>query len=168
MYSGLETSTEGQIGMVPDSGAYIPKPHESEDKPYGGLLGDSVTLRVVEEMVADPDTVYAPTDLAELTDSSPPAVRKVLNELARLRLVRLANKNRKRPVYILDKSNKRFFALELLAYARLDDREGTTFFEDRLREIDRRLTLSVFKNLPQNKLVVSTAPAGNQESDTLS
>ena len=120
--------------MTVDSETFGSKSSEAQDKPYGGLLGDSVTLRVVEELVADPDTVFGPTDLAELTDSSPPAVRKVLNDLVELKFVRLANKNPKRPVYSVVKSAKRFIALELLAYARLDDLEGTKFFEDRLSE----------------------------------
>lgn len=115
---------------------------EAQNKPYGGLLGDSVTLRVVEEIVADPNTVFSPTDLAELTDSSAPAVRKVLNDLLTLKFIKLANRNPKRPVYSVVKSTKRFLALELLAYARLDDREGTTFFDERLKEVIGKIEFS--------------------------
>ena len=143
-------------------------PNEFPGKPYGGLLGDSVALRVVEELVADPDTVYAPTDLAELTDASPPAVRKVLNELVELRFVMLANKNPKRPIYRVAKSANRFLALELLAYARLDDREGTTLFQDRIREMADRLEFDASMKMWRDFFISSTAPTGNQESEMTS
>ena len=43
--------------------------------PYGGLFGDSNLIKVLEQMIADPDLEYRPIDLEKLTKESAPTVR---------------------------------------------------------------------------------------------
>jgi hypothetical protein len=96
---------------------------EFSDIPYAGLFGDTVIARVVEEIIADPHSTYRPRDLEELTEASSPRVRDALVTLTKFGLLRSAGG--KHPTYTVDKSRKTFVALTLLAYATLDDREGS-------------------------------------------
>lgn len=93
------------------------------DIPYAGLFGDTVIARVVEEIIADPHSTYRPRELEELTEASAPSVRDALLTLTNLGL--LVSSGGKHPVYSVDKTRKTFVALTLLAYASLDDREGS-------------------------------------------
>ena len=104
---------------------------EFSDIPYAGLFGDTVIARVVEEIIADPQSAYRPRDLEELTGASAPSVRDALSTLARLGL--LASSGGKHPVYTVDRSQKTFVALTFLAYAVLDDRERSDCMHTALR-----------------------------------
>jgi hypothetical protein len=96
---------------------------EFSDIPYAGLFGDTVMARVVEEIIADPHSAYRPKDLEDLTDASSPSVRDALVTLTKFGLLKSAGG--KHPVYTVDTSRKSFVALTLLAYATLDDKEGS-------------------------------------------
>lgn len=96
-----------------------------DDSPFGGILGNNVIVRIVEELIADPESVYSPTDLSELTSSSAPQVRKSIERLLKAGFVKPANRSEKRPVYKVDTSTNKFVALTLLAYAAIDDKEKT-------------------------------------------
>ncbi|MEN6442446.1 MAG: hypothetical protein ABFC71_01665 [Methanoregula sp.] len=104
---------------VPAPGADL----EFSDIPYAGLFGDTVIARVVEEIIADPHSTYRPRDLEELTEASSPRVRDALVTLTKFGLLKSAGG--KHPTYTVDKSKKTFVALTLLAYATLDDRQGS-------------------------------------------
>ena len=93
---------------------------EFSDVPYAGLFGDTVIARVVEEIIADPHSMYRPKELEELTESSPPRVREALVTLTKFGL--LKSSGGKHPAYVVDMSRKTFVALTLLAYAVLDDK----------------------------------------------
>ncbi|MDP2796068.1 MAG: hypothetical protein Q8N94_00975 [Methanoregula sp.] len=101
---------------VPVPGSYM----EFSDVPYSGIFGDTVIARVVEEIIADPNSVYRPKDLEELTENSPPSIREALATLTKFGL--LKSSGGKHPAYVVDKSKKTFVALTLLAYAALDDK----------------------------------------------
>jgi hypothetical protein len=119
------------MNMANDKTPVLPKGLEPFlDLPYGGLFGDSVHARVVEEMVADPNRDYRPKDLARLTDSSAPAIRKALATLVSLGLITKDSSDRQHPVYRVDVASKKFVALTLLAFAAVDDRDGTHCMED--------------------------------------
>lgn len=96
---------------------------EFSDVPYAGLFGDTVIARVVEEIVADPHSVYHPRDLEELTGASAPRIRDALATLVRFGLLKSAGG--KHPAYTVDRTKKTFVALTLLAFATLDDRQGS-------------------------------------------
>lgn len=93
---------------------------EFSDIPYAGLFGDTVIARVVEEIIADPHSVYHPRDLEELTGASSPSIRDALLTLTKFGLVK--SSGGKHTAYTVDRSKKTFVALTLLAYATLDDR----------------------------------------------
>ena len=104
-----------------------PAAREFSDIPYAGLFGDTVMARVVEEIVADPHSVYHLRDLEDLTGNSAPRIRDALTMLTKLGM--LKSTGGKHPAYTVDMSKKTFVALTLLACAVLDDREGSDCME---------------------------------------
>jgi hypothetical protein len=104
---------------------------ELGDIPYGGLFGDTVMARVVEEIVADPRSVYHLKDLEGLTGNSAPRIREALATLVKLGLLKTSGG--KHPAYTVDISRRSFVALTLLAYAVLDDRRGSDCMETAIR-----------------------------------
>jgi hypothetical protein len=108
-----------------------PAAREFSDIPYAGLFGDTVMARVVEEIVADPHSVYHLKDLENLTGNSAPRIREALTMLTNLGLLKTSGG--KHPAYTVDTSRKTFVALTLLAYAVLDDREGSDCMETAVR-----------------------------------
>lgn len=98
--------------------------------PFGGIIGDSVRIRLLEEFISDPDNpTYSLADLARYTASSPPAVKKELTKLLKQGFIKVTNKNTHRPTYQVDTKSKRFFILTLLSTAVLDDKNGTELTE---------------------------------------
>jgi len=93
--------------------------------PYGGLFGDSNLIKVIEQVIADPDIEYRPIDLEKLTKESAPTVRASLKILTSLGLLKKDESDSQHPVYMVDTESKRYVALTLLAYAVLDDKNGT-------------------------------------------
>ncbi|OPY54691.1 MAG: hypothetical protein A4E48_00270 [Methanosaeta sp. PtaU1.Bin060] len=93
--------------------------------PYGGLFGDSNLIKVIEQVIADPDIEYRPIDLERLTKESAPTVRASLKILTSLGLLKKDESDSQHPVYVVDTESKRYIALTLLAYAVLDDKNGT-------------------------------------------
>jgi len=94
------------------------------NEPYGGLFGNSVMAKVVEELVADPTMDYRPKYLVDVTGNSEGSINKVLKKLLKLGLIE--NKmTGKHPVYRVRVESKKFAALSFLAYAMPDDRKGT-------------------------------------------
>jgi hypothetical protein len=104
------------------------------ERPYGGLFGDTVIAQVVEEIVADPHSDYRPKDLEDLTGASSPAVRKALSALTSLELLIKDASDSQHPVYRVNTKSKKFVALTLLAYAVLDDRDGTSCVDTTIRD----------------------------------
>ncbi|MHB1811654.1 MAG: hypothetical protein ACYCPR_04490 [Thermoplasmataceae archaeon] len=102
--------------------------------PFGGLLGNSVIVRVLQELVADPISTYSQSDLSNLTGSSMPSVKDAIVRLEKLGFVFKTNKNEHRPTYNVATRNKRFVALTLLAYATLDDRNGSSIMDVAMAE----------------------------------
>ncbi len=111
------------------SGKKLPElPKELEeflDKPYGGLFGNTVLAQVVEEIVADPTMDYRPRYLEEMTGKKAPSIREALRVLVRLGLIENVSSDVQHPVYRVVVGSKKFIALSLLAYAVIDDRDGT-------------------------------------------
>lgn len=121
--------TEPVIPVKKDTSG--PAARELSDIPYAGLFGDTVMARVVEEIVADPHSVYHLKDLEDLTGNSAPRIREALTMLTKLGM--LKSSGGKHPAYTVDMSKKTFVALTLLAYAVLDDREGSDCMETAVR-----------------------------------
>lgn len=95
------------------------------NKPYGGLFGNSVQVNVVEEIVADPYSNYRPKDLEEIIGASPPAIRRALGNLTTLGLLKKDLSDAQHPIYHPNLDSKKIIALTFLAYAMIDDRDGT-------------------------------------------
>lgn len=101
--------------------------HEEEiflDEPYGGLFGDTVMARVVEELVSDPTHDFRPKYLVEMTGKSAKSVADALKKLLAIGLIEKTGDDH-HPVYRVVLSSKKFAALSFLAYAMLDDRDGS-------------------------------------------
>lgn len=107
---------------------------EAGERPFGGLLGNSVLLRVIEEIMADPHREFRPKNLQILTDSSPPRIKTALESLAAQGLLRKISNDSQRPVYKANLESKRLKALELLAYAVIDNREGTSYMDQSIKD----------------------------------
>lgn len=106
-------------------------------KPYGGLFGDSVNAHVVEQLVADPHSEYRPKLLQELAKASAPAIRRALADLTRLRLLIKDSSDRQHPVYRVNLDSKKLMALTFLAFASVDDRDGTDCMDFAIMEYVR-------------------------------
>jgi hypothetical protein len=106
-------------------------------KPYGGLFGDSVNAHVVEQVVADPYSEYRPKLLQELAGASAPAIRRALADLTRLGLLTKDSSDRQHPVYRVNPGSRKLVALTFLAYASVDDRDGTDCMDFAIMEYVR-------------------------------
>jgi hypothetical protein len=106
----------------------------SLDRPFGGLLGNSVIVRVVNELVSDPYVSYTTTEVAEFTQSSVPSVRDALAVLVSEKFLTQDASHPKRPMYSVNPDSKRLIALTLLSYAALDDTLGTNHFDNAVLE----------------------------------
>ncbi|MGC9436274.1 MAG: hypothetical protein ACP5C4_09430 [Methanomicrobiales archaeon] len=102
------------------------------EEPYGGLFGGTVMASVVEEMVADPTMEYHPRYLEELTGKSGRSISDALKKLERLSLVERIERDH--AVYRVNVRSKKFVALTLLAYAMLDDRDGSECMDTAVRD----------------------------------
>lgn len=102
--------------------------------PYGGIFGDSNLIRVLSQIIADPFTAYRPIDLAKLTKDSSPTVRASLKVLTSAGLLVKDERDRQHPVYRVNTESKRYLALTVLAYAVLDDRNGTDFVDEMIAD----------------------------------
>lgn len=112
--------------MNPESLPPLPKDLQVfVDKPYGGLFGNSVLAHVIEEMVASPSVIYRPKDLEELTGKSEPSIRSALATLLSLNMIENISPEASHPRYRVNILSKKFVALSFLAYAILDDRDGS-------------------------------------------
>lgn len=100
------------------------------DKPYGGLFGSSVIAKVVQEIVADPESEYRIRDISKLLNVSSTSVKNALKNLEELNLVFRKNRDLQRPIYIVNESSRTFTALNFLTYALDDDRDGTEFMNE--------------------------------------
>lgn len=112
----------------------LPKLPESMEahltRPYGGLLGSSVLAQVVEEIVSDPTMDYRPGYLEELTGASAPPIRDALATLVDSGLLMKVGGTGRHPLYRVNVASKKFSALSFLAYAILDDRDGTDCMDE--------------------------------------
>jgi len=104
---------------------------EWSDVPYGGLLGDTVLARVMEELIADPHSFYRSKDLEELTGCTSPSIREALKTLREYGLV--TSSGDKHPVHSVNIHCKTFIALTLLAYAVLDDQDDGDCMDTAIR-----------------------------------
>jgi len=120
------------------SGKKLPKlPEELEEylnKPYGGLFGNTVLAQVVEEIIADPTMDYRPRYLEEMTGKRPPSIREALKTLVGLGLIENISSDVQHPVYRVVVESKKFVALSLLAYAVIDDRDGTDCMDTAIQD----------------------------------
>lgn len=120
--------------MTDTTGENLPElPEDLEpflDKPYGGLFGDNARTRIIEEIIADPHRYYRPRYFEELTGASAPTVRKILNSLTKIGLLEKDTSDRQHPIYRVNLNSKKVTALTFLAYASLDDRDGSNCMDD--------------------------------------
>ncbi|HII00917.1 TPA: hypothetical protein HA351_04450 [Methanosarcinaceae archaeon] len=129
--------------MTDTTGENLPElPKDLEpflDKPYGGLFGDNARTRIIEEIIADPHRYYRPRYFEELTGASAPTVRKILNSLTKLGLLEKDTSDRQHPIYLVNLNSKKVTALTFLAYASLDDRDGSNCMDDAILDYCARV-----------------------------
>ncbi|VVB62649.1 Uncharacterised protein [uncultured archaeon] len=101
--------------------------------PFGGLFGNTVLLRVIREVIADPYREFRPKKLQILTSSSSPRIKTALDSLVSVGFMKNISVDAQRPVYKANLESKRLTALTLLAYAVTDDRDGTNCMDDEIR-----------------------------------
>ena len=106
---------------------------ESSRLPFGGLFGNTVLLRVIREITADPYREFRPKDLEVLAASSAPRIKNALEALSAQNMLEKISSDPQRPVYRVNLASKRLVALTLLAYAVTDDRDKTACMEDAIR-----------------------------------
>lgn len=136
--------------MTDTTGENLPElPEDLEpflNKPYGGLFGDNARTRIInartriiEEIIADPHRYYRPRYFEELTGASAPTVRKILNSLTNLGLLEKDTSDRQHPIYRVNLNSKKVTALTFLAYATLDDRDGSNCMDDAILDYYSRV-----------------------------
>jgi hypothetical protein len=102
--------------------------------PYGGLFGDAVIVRIVQEIVADPNRQFTPKYLERLTGRSLPQIKASLDTLVNLKLLKKIQADPQRPIYETNLASNQLMALTFLAYSSIDDREGTTCMKEAVFE----------------------------------
>lgn len=102
----------------------IEQAFESIEQPFGGLFGNTVFLRVLREILADPYREFRPKDLEILTSASPPMIGESLKKLESFGLLEKGSNDTQRPFYRANLESQRLIALTFLAYAVNDDRDG--------------------------------------------
>ncbi len=107
---------------------------EHIDEPFDGLFGNNVQTRVVEELAADPHNIFRPKDLEELTDASTPSIRKALNNLIELNLVKKEKEDSQHPLYKVNLDSNKLIALTFLSLALIDDKEDSDCMDQAIRE----------------------------------
>ncbi|MCK4734335.1 MAG: hypothetical protein KAT65_17910 [Methanophagales archaeon] len=119
------------------------------NRPYGGLFGNSVQINVVEEIVADPYSDYRPKDLEEIIGASAPSIRRALQNLTNLGLLIKDVGDAQHPVYRPNLDSNKIVALTFLAYAMIDDRDGSECMNTAISDYYMRV-------LRQEELAVAT------------
>lgn len=102
--------------------------------PFGGLLGNTVLLRVLREIVADPYREFRPKKLQILASSSPPRIKHALDALTTQGFLRNISMDSQRPVYMVNLESKQLIALTLLAYSVIDDRDKTNCMDEAIKD----------------------------------
>ena len=126
LYRTCERYLNSEEDMSEETLPELPKELEKYvHRPYGGLFGNSVQINVVEEIVADPYSDYRPKDLEEIIGASAPSIRRALSNLTTLGLLIKDVSDSQHPVYRPNVDSKKIVALTFLAYAMIDDREGS-------------------------------------------
>lgn len=103
-------------------------------KPYAGLFGDNVQIRIVTEIVANPYRYYRPKLFQDKTGASLPSIRKALNSLVDMGLLFKDSDDPQHPLYVPNLDSKKLLALTFLAYGFIDDRDGTNCLDDAVRD----------------------------------
>jgi hypothetical protein len=99
-------------------------------QPFDGLLGDTIHLQVLANLIAEPCKQYRIKDIVEQTESNPGTVSKVLRTLEELRFVEEVVPGAKHPVYRVNCESNKLMALTILALAIKDDRDGSELMND--------------------------------------
>lgn len=138
------------------------------DQPYGGLFGNSVIASVVEELIADPTMDYRPAYLQEITGKSPKSIYTALKKLLDLGLIERTTGDEQHPVYRVKIESKKFVALSFLAYAMLDDRNGSDCMNFAIHEYYNSVLREKFEpqaigTLEKYRIISAT---GNDEGKT--
>ncbi|HOO53008.1 MAG TPA: hypothetical protein PLX30_02090 [Methanothrix sp.] len=123
-------SEDIQRGEIMEDEELMPLPEELEEAwksielPFGGLFGNTVFMRVLREIVADPYREFRPKDLEILTSASPPMIGESLQKLESFGLLVKGSNDSQRPFYRANLESQRLIALTFLAYAVNDDRDA--------------------------------------------
>lgn len=115
--------------------------------PFGGVLGNAVIIRVLEQLIADPDSSFNLSILSKLSKSSVPQVKEALEQLESVGFVKMISNSQKRPIYIVNKECNRFVALTLFAYSVVDDAFSSNVMKDALRELSPYMPISLVGEL---------------------
>jgi DNA-binding PadR family transcriptional regulator len=101
--------------------------------PFDGLLGDSIHLKVLANLIAEPCRQYRIVDIAEEIESNPGTVSRVMRTLEDLGFVEEVVPGAKHPVYRVNCESNKLMALTILALAIRDDRDGSELMNDTIK-----------------------------------
>lgn len=110
------------------------------EKPFGGIFGDSNLIRIVQQVIADPFIEYMGIDLEMLTSN----YKDTRESIAYLVSIGFLIKKEYEFCYVykINTESKKYIALTFLAYAALDDKNGTSTMNniigDYLNQISRK------------------------------
>jgi hypothetical protein len=143
--------------------------------PFGGLFGNTVLLRVIREITADPYREFRPRELEALTSSSAPRIKNALEALVAQGLMENISRDSQRPVYKVNLSSMRLTALTLLAYAVTDDRDGTNclddavchYYEEKLSEAGQDREIGIFAGVDRGVRICMSDLAAEKLSQSL-
>jgi hypothetical protein len=107
---------------------------EEMTMPFGGLLKDTIYNRVLAFIVADPNSDYRVKEMAMLVGGNRSKVGDALRDLEKQGLLANVSHDKRHPLYRPRHDSLRLRALVFLAYAVVDDREGTSLMESSVME----------------------------------
>lgn len=112
-------------------------PNELErylNMPYGGLFGDNIQAKIIEEIVADPYCTYQPKDFEEITGATVQTIIKILNNLTMLKLLKKEITDDKNILYRPNIGSRKIVALTFLSYALIDDRDDSDIMDNSIKD----------------------------------
>ena len=102
--------------------------------PYGGLFGNNIQIKIIEEIVADPYHDYQPKDFEGMIGATAQSIKKALNNLSKLGLIKKEKSEDGSIIYKPNTQSKTIVALTLLSYASIDDRDGTNIMDKSIED----------------------------------
>jgi hypothetical protein len=135
--------------------------------PFDGLLGDTIHLKVLATLIAEPCRQFRIVDIAEETGSNSGTISKILRLFEGLKFIEEVVPGAKHPVYRVNCESNKLVALTMLALAIKDDRDGSELMNDTIRHYSQNILASTETMVFQTSLSRTNEGSSNGSTSLL-